>query len=136
MKNYWQCSSLVELGEVAAKIIQHCPSKKIAFYGQMGVGKTTLIKELCKQLGISELVDSPTFTILNEYQGEVKVNHFDLYRLKRMEELYELGYEEYFFSEDYVFIEWPEKAEELIPDHFARLLIEVDEDGVRSYECA
>ncbi|MBT6835322.1 MAG: tRNA (adenosine(37)-N6)-threonylcarbamoyltransferase complex ATPase subunit type 1 TsaE [Bacteroidetes bacterium] len=135
MSNKWTCNSVDELPALASQIINTCKSSKIALYGEMGVGKTTLIKEICKQLGIHEIVDSPTYTILNEYQGKVKVNHFDFYRLKKVEELYELGYEEYFFSDDYVLIEWPEKIEELLPDHFMKLSITVDENNIRAYCC-
>lgn len=131
----WICDSVKELPKIVKQIINTCDSKKIALYGEMGAGKTTLIKELCKQLGIEEIVDSPTYTILNEYNGTVKINHFDFYRIKKTEELYELGYEEYFFSDDYVLIEWPEKIEELLPDHFVKLLIKVHNDGAREYIC-
>ncbi|MBL6964460.1 MAG: tRNA (adenosine(37)-N6)-threonylcarbamoyltransferase complex ATPase subunit type 1 TsaE [Bacteroidetes bacterium] len=135
MASSWTSSSLNEIPAIAKNIIKNCRSRKIAIFGDLGSGKTTLIKEICLQLGIDEMVDSPTFTILNEYQGEVKVNHFDFYRLKSKEELYELGFEEYFYSDDYVLIEWPEKIEELLPPHFMKLFIHMDEVGYRTYQC-
>ena len=101
--------------------------KKIAFSGLMGAGKTTFIQALCKALGFEGVVNSPTFALINEYntsEGD-SIFHFDLYRIENITELYDLGYEDYFYSDSYVFIEWPEKAMELIPDDFLFLRIEV-----------
>ena len=103
-----------------------------AFFGKMGVGKTTLIKELCAVLGVKENVCSPTFAIVNEYsdsEGE-PVYHFDFYRLKSVAEAYDIGYEEYFYSGCYCFTEWTEKVEELLPERYVRVEIE-ERDGVR-----
>jgi len=133
MLKRWDCKSLDGLPRVAHQILEQCKSGKIAFFGEMGSGKTTLIQEICKQLGIDETVDSPTFTILNEYHGKVKINHFDFYRLKSKDELYELGFEEYFYSNDYVLIEWPEKIGDMLPDFFQQIRIELENDGSRSY---
>lgn len=95
-----------------------------AFFGSMGVGKTTLIKELCKQLGVNETVSSPTFAIVNSYLrdgvGE-EVYHFDFYRMRSVAEAYDIGYEEYFYSGCYCFTEWTEKVEELLPEHYVRV---------------
>ena len=94
-------SSTEELPEVAAKLLEACPEERFyAFFGAMGVGKTTLIKEICRQLGVTDNVCSPTFAIINEYteRGGEPVYHFDFYRLKRIEEAYDIGYEEYFYS--------------------------------------
>lgn len=99
----------------------------------MGVGKTTLIKELCAVLGVEDNVCSPTFAIVNEYcarNGE-PVYHFDFYRLKTLAEAYDIGYEEYFYSGCYCFTEWTEKIEELLPDRYVRVEIE-EEAGVRN----
>ena len=97
-----------------------------AFFGKMGVGKTTLIKEICHQLGVEDNVCSPTFAIINSYStatGEPDY-HFDFYRLKNLDEAYDIGYEEYFYSGNWVFTEWTEKVEELLPNHYVRVEIE------------
>lgn len=104
-----------------------------AFFGKMGVGKTTLIKEICQQLGVIDNVCSPTFAIVNSYstaQGD-PVYHFDFYRLKNLDEAYDIGYEEYFYSNEYCFTEWTEKIEDLLPDHYVRVEIE-EINGVRT----
>ncbi len=103
-----------------------------AFFGKMGVGKTTLIKEICAELGVNDNVCSPTFAIVNEYTdgaGE-PVYHFDFYRLKSVAEAYDIGYEEYFYSGFYCFTEWTEKVEELLPERYVRVDIE-EENGNR-----
>ena len=103
-----------------------------AFFGKMGVGKTTLIKEICAALGVEDNVCSPTFAIVNEYsdrEGE-PVYHFDFYRLKSVAEAYDIGYEEYFYSGCYCFTEWTEKIEELLPERYVRVEIE-EREGVR-----
>ena len=103
-----------------------------AFFGKMGVGKTTLIKEICAALGVEDNVCSPTFAIVNEYsdrKGE-PVYHFDFYRLKSVAEAYDIGYEEYFYSGCYCFTEWTEKIEELLPESYVRVEIE-EQNGTR-----
>ena len=103
----------------------------------MGVGKTTLIKEICRQLGVMQNVCSPTFAIVNEYcdgEGE-PVYHFDFYRLKNLAEAYDIGYEEYFYSGNWCFTEWTEKIESLLPDHYLRIDIS-EHDGKRSFEAS
>ena len=98
----------------------------------MGAGKTTLIKSLCDALGITEPVTSPTFSIVNEYRGGGKIiYHFDFYRLKTQTEAYDLGYEEYFYSDAWCFIEWPEKIPDLLPDHYVRISIKVTGENSR-----
>jgi len=116
-----------ELPLAAKKILDESNSEKIfVFKGEMGSGKTTLIKELCLQIGVISAMSSPTFSLINEYEtnsGEV-VYHFDFYRLEDEQEAFDYGYEDYFFSGNYCFIEWPEKIPNLIPDNY--LLIEIE----------
>ncbi|MCK5171662.1 MAG: tRNA (adenosine(37)-N6)-threonylcarbamoyltransferase complex ATPase subunit type 1 TsaE, partial [Bacteroidales bacterium] len=126
--------SLSDLNIVADKFLRLMRDKKVfAFFGSMGVGKTTFIKALCNELGVVEIVTSPTFALVNEYQtgeGEV-IYHFDFYRIKKIEEVYDFGYEEYFYSGNYCFIEWPEKVESLLPDNTVRVCIRVSENDTR-----
>lgn len=108
--------------------------KSFAFYGGMGAGKTTFITALCHRLKALDLVSSPTFSIVNEYEtesGEL-IYHFDFYRIKETEELYDIGFEEYLASDNWFFIEWPERAEELLTDEFVKVIIETLPDGDRS----
>ncbi len=126
---------LDEIEQAAQKFIQEIKSKKlIAFYGEMGVGKTTFIKQLCKILNVVDTVASPTFSIINEYHTSEndKVYHFDFYRIEDIDEVYNLGYEDYFYSENYCFLEWPELVEELLPDSILRVKINILEDQSRS----
>ena len=104
-----------------------------AFFGKMGVGKTTLIKAMCGELGVEDNVCSPTFAIINEYKtGKgAPVYHFDFYRMKNAEEAYDIGYEEYFYSGEYCFTEWTEKVEELLPEHYVRVELQ-EENGIRT----
>lgn len=114
------------LPQVAQQLIEAFPEERFyAFFGKMGVGKTTLIKELCGCLGVEDNVCSPTFAIINQYttgSGE-PVYHFDFYRLKNEAEAYDIGYEEYFYSGCYCFTEWTEKVENLLPDHYVRVTL-------------
>ena len=105
----------------------------VAFYGKMGVGKTTLIKELCKQLNVTDVVNSPTFSLVNEYHTKDggTIYHFDFYRINKLEEVYDFGYEEYFYSGNLCLIEWPELIEPLLPEGCLRLQIEEQPDGSR-----
>jgi tRNA threonylcarbamoyladenosine biosynthesis protein TsaE len=125
---------LEALPEVAAAFVESIGKiSVIAFSGEMGAGKTTFIQSLCKVLGVREDVHSPTFSLVNEYftsSGE-SLFHFDLYRIENPDELFDLGYEEYFFSGNRCFIEWPEKASFLIPEDALMVSIEVREDGSR-----
>lgn len=107
--------------------------RQFAFYGSMGAGKTTFITALCNQLKAVDLVSSPTFSIVNEYEtdGGETIFHFDFYRIKEPTELFDIGFEEYLTNENWCFIEWPEKAEELIPETFIKVRIEVDKEGNR-----
>jgi tRNA threonylcarbamoyladenosine biosynthesis protein TsaE len=103
-----------------------------AFYGEMGAGKTTFIKELCRQMKVRDNVSSPTFALVYEYaSGRGPIYHFDLYRLRDIAELYDMGYEDYFYSGDYCFIEWPEIAEDVLPEDHVKVKIKVGHEGAR-----
>ncbi|MDE6173081.1 MAG: tRNA (adenosine(37)-N6)-threonylcarbamoyltransferase complex ATPase subunit type 1 TsaE, partial [Bacteroides sp.] len=105
-----------------------------AFYGKMGAGKTTFVKALCHELGVEDVVTSPTFAVINEYRSEIAgelIYHFDFYRIKKLEEVYDMGYEDYFYSGALCFIEWPELIEELLPGNTVCVTIEEQEDGSR-----
>lgn len=108
----WHINSVEKMQEVAHAILQHCSrKKKFAVSGSMGAGKTTLIKEFCNALQVTDIVNSPTFAIVHEYSGKVTVYHFDLYRIEKKQELDQIGFEEYIDSDAYIFIEWPEIIE-------------------------
>ena len=116
--------NLEQLNSIAKQILEHTlPHKKFTFYGEMGVGKTTLIKALSLQLGVSDVVSSPTFSIVNEYQIDkgLKIYHFDFYRIEDEREAYDMGYEEYFFSDAYCFVEWSEKIPNLIEEDMVKI---------------
>ena len=123
-----------QLPRLASDLLEDFREERFfAFFGKMGVGKTTLIKALCDQLGVKEVVCSPTFAIINEYtsgEGE-PVYHFDFYRLKSAEEAYDIGYEEYFYSGMYCFTEWTEKIEQLLPEHYVRVEMK-ETNGIRT----
>lgn len=108
-------------------------NKVFAFQGSMGVGKTTFIKAVCEELGVIETVGSPTFAIINEYKDNRgnSIYHFDFYRINKLEEVYDFGYEEYFYSGNLCFIEWPELVESVLPDNTVRISLEEQEDGSR-----
>ena len=103
-----------------------------AFYGHMGAGKTTFIKAICEELGVKDVITSPTFAIVNEYDGPIY--HFDFYRIKKLEEVYDMGYEDYFYSGALCFIEWPELIEELLPTDAVKVSIREQENGTRTVE--
>jgi len=129
-----EIASIHDLDSAAVQFLEIAGDhNKFAFHGAMGSGKTTLIKAVCKLLGATDSVTSPTFSLINEYitpAGTV-LYHFDLYRINTMEELFDLGYEEYFFGDSYVFIEWAEKAESLLPDVFVQVYLEETGPGRR-----
>jgi tRNA threonylcarbamoyladenosine biosynthesis protein TsaE len=121
-------TGLENLQDVAKQIFECLGDKKIvALYGNMGAGKTTLIKAICREAGVDESVTSPTFSLVNEYRtsGNKTVCHFDFYRINSISEVYDLGYEEYFYSGELCFIEWPEMIEELLPENTLRIYIKV-----------
>ncbi len=140
--------NITELPSAAESILKYAQGKKIfCFYGELGAGKTTLIKEICKQLGVIDTGSSPTYSIINEYEAPLlspqkgedglpssspmgrlggALYHFDLYRLKSESEIYDIGYEDYIFSGNYCFIEWPEKMEHLLSEKYVKVKINVD----------
>ena len=143
MDNYLTISSLADLHATARQFISLMGDNRVfAFYGEMGSGKTTFIKAVCKELGVSDVITSPTFAIVNEYttslsspaaksgRGET-IFHFDFYRIKKLEEVYDMGYEDYFYSGALCFIEWPELVEELLPADTIRITISQQTDGSR-----
>jgi len=124
-------NNISELTNIANKILEQYKDKRaFAFYGPMGAGKTTLIKELCKQLNVIDNTSSPTFSIINEYKTKEgkSIYHFDFYRLKNETEAFDLGYEDYFYSNNYCFIEWPEKVENLLPEDIVKITITVNNE--------
>ncbi len=122
-----------EISEVAEEILKSSNSKIFLFYGEMGVGKTTLIKEIVKQLGVTEISGSPSFSIVNEYGGsEGVIYHFDFYRINNIVEAYDIGVEDYFYSDHYIFIEWPDKIKELLPENSIAISIQKNKNGTRT----
>ena len=120
--------------EAAREFISHIGDHRVfAFYGKMGAGKTTFVKAVCEELGVDDVITSPTFAIVNEYTGKSgdPIFHFDFYRIKKLEEVYDMGYEEYFYSGALCFIEWPELIEELLPEDAVRVSIEQQPDDTR-----
>ena len=125
--------------EAAREFIEHIGERRVfAFYGKMGAGKTTFVKAICEELGVDDVITSPTFAIINEYTPSSlllplssKIFHFDFYRIKKLEEVYDMGYEDYFYSGALCFIEWPELIEEILPDDAVRVSITEQEDGSR-----
>lgn len=131
----WTLHSLADLPLVAGEFLQALGDRRVvAFQGKMGAGKTTFIKALCQQLGVCDMVNSPTFSIVNEYtdaEGQTLAYHFDLYRLKSVAEALDMGAEDYFYSGRYCFIEWPDVADALLPDNCAEASIEEADNGTR-----
>ncbi|MBF7091677.1 tRNA (adenosine(37)-N6)-threonylcarbamoyltransferase complex ATPase subunit type 1 TsaE [Flavobacterium sp. ALJ2] len=125
--------SLDQIQEVTEKILAQNPNKILLFNGEMGVGKTTLIKQLCKKLGIEGSTNSPTFSLVNEYQTNDNqlVYHFDFYRLNHETEALDMGVDDYLYSGNWCFIEWSEKIPSLIPDEHSVITIELLSDGKR-----
>lgn len=126
--------SLQQIHDAAHRFIEAMGDNTVfAMYGKMGAGKTTFIKAVCECLGVEDVINSPTFAIVNEYRsssGEL-IYHFDFYRIKKLEEVYDMGYEDYFYSGALCFIEWPELVEDLLPQETVKVTIEELEDGSR-----
>lgn len=126
------CYSLNEVKQIANQIVANVKTKTLLFYGDMGVGKTTLIKTIVKALGSLDEVSSPTFSIVNEYQlNDKKIYHFDLYRINNLEELYNFGIEDYLDSDNWKLIEWPEKIEPILFNDFDKIYLELNQDMKR-----
>jgi len=126
--------SLSALPQVAKELIGTFPAERVfAFYGKMGAGKTTFIQSICRELGSTDNITSPTFALINEYNtaNMESIFHFDFYRIKNIEEAFDLGYEDYIYSGSYCLIEWPEMIEQLLPEKMVEVRIEVSEDGTR-----
>jgi len=124
--------SLEHIRAAAREFIENMGQSRVfAFYGKMGAGKTTFVKAICEELGVEDVITSPTFAIINEYEGDETIYHFDFYRIKKLEEVYDMGYEDYFYSGAFCFIEWPELIEEILPDDAVRVSITEQDDSSR-----
>ena len=125
--------------EAAREFIQQMGDAHVfAFYGKMGAGKTTFVKAICEELGVKDVITSPTFAIINEYEASstgqykgIPIYHFDFYRIKKLEEVYDMGYEDYFYADALCFIEWPELIEDILPEDAVKVSIEEQPDGAR-----
>lgn len=130
--------SLDTIHEAAKEFVKEMGEGKVfAFYGKMGAGKTTFIKALCELLGVEDVITSPTFAIINEYtdgKGD-PIYHFDFYRIKKLEEVYDMGYEDYFYSGNLCLLEWPELIEDILPENVIKVTIEEQPDGTRKLSC-
>ena len=127
-------TGLEDYPQAAREFIGQMQGARIfAFYGKMGSGKTTLIKSICEELGVEDSINSPTFAIVNEYKDREQrtIFHFDFYRIKSLEEVYNMGYEEYVYSDAICFMEWPELIEELLPEETTKVYIEENSEGER-----
>ncbi|MFC5283591.1 tRNA (adenosine(37)-N6)-threonylcarbamoyltransferase complex ATPase subunit type 1 TsaE [Pedobacter alpinus] len=131
-----EVNGIEELEFLAKKILEYAKQEKIfMFYGEMGAGKTTLINSICTALGTKDHTSSPTFSIVNEYElNDGSIYHFDFYRLKNQSEAFDLGYEDYFYSGNYCFIEWPEKIADLWPESFVEVRLMVLDKNRRMVE--
>jgi len=126
--------ALNELQDAAKELIAQFPTERVfAFYGKMGAGKTTFIQSICRVLRSDDNVTSPTFALINEYKTNEldSIFHFDFYRIKELEEAFDLGYEDYIYSGNYCLIEWPEMIEPLLPENIVEVKIEVGDDQSR-----
>jgi tRNA threonylcarbamoyladenosine biosynthesis protein TsaE len=127
-------NSIETIRESAREFIENMGEHKVfAFYGKMGAGKTTFVKAICEELGVDDVITSPTFAIVNEYDAMGQpIYHFDFYRIKKLEEVYDMGYEDYFYSGALCFIEWPELIEDLLPEDAVRVDIGVNANDERT----
>ncbi len=124
--------NIADINSIAKEILQSVNSKVLLFYGELGVGKTTLIGEIVKELGCLSDVSSPTFSIVNEYKvKDGLIFHFDFFRIENEEEVYDIGFEDYLDSDNWIFIEWPEKIELLLPDHVNEIRLENEQKNSR-----
>jgi len=132
-----QIKDISALKDTARQLLNYFPEDRIfAFYAAMGAGKTTFIKALCRELGSVDNITSPTFALINEYSTDKGslIYHFDFYRIKKLEEAYDLGYEDYIYSGNYCFIEWPEMIQSLLPEGIIEVKMEEAENGNRIFE--
>jgi len=140
LEKIFNINSVDELSQISELLISwRDKSNIIAFYGTMGAGKTTLIKNLCHKLMVTDEVNSPTFALVNEYLTPVEgsIFHFDFYRIKKLEEVYDIGYEDYFYSGKLCLLEWPELIDSLMPDHFVKVEISLgNTDNSRKIKCS
>lgn len=130
-----QIQSLDQIHEAARQFIEVMGDNTVfALYGKMGAGKTTFVKAVCEELGVTDVINSPTFAIVNEYRSDTGelIYHFDFYRIKKLDEVYDMGYEDYFYSGALCFIEWPELIDDLLPGNTIKVTIEELEDGSRT----
>ena len=136
MNNELTINGLDSINDAAQEFVKNMGDGKVfAFYGKMGAGKTTFIKAICESLGVDDTVTSPTFAIVNEYESdklEYPIYHFDFYRIKKLEEVYDMGYEDYFYGGGICFIEWPELIEDLLPEDTIKVEITENTDGTRT----
>lgn len=134
MEKEWIVKSENDLPQIAKELLEAFPEERIfCFYGEMGVGKTTFIKQICRQLQVENMPLSPTFSIINEYftQNEELVYHFDFYRIETEEDLYQIGFDDYLFSGNYCFMEWTENIEQYLRTDFVKIVITEDETHTR-----
>ncbi len=134
-KNSFVSKSPADLPAVARAVLARFPDQRVfAFYGAMGAGKTTLIKAFCRELGSRDVVNSPTFSLVNEYEDKNgnPVFHFDFYRIQSLEEVFDMGFEEYVYSGNYCFLEWPERMAELLPETYVYVSVDVSEKKDRT----
>ncbi|RFN58303.1 tRNA (adenosine(37)-N6)-threonylcarbamoyltransferase complex ATPase subunit type 1 TsaE [Marixanthomonas ophiurae] len=125
--------TLDSLQQLADTILSQAQNKHLLFYGDMGVGKTTVITALAKQLGVTDNISSPTFSLVNEYESnDGAIYHFDFYRIEDETEALDMGIEEYFYSDNWVFIEWPDKIKTLLPTDSTNLILEKNKNGSRT----
>ena len=132
-----EINDITQIRAAAKTFLREMEGHKVfAFYGAMGAGKTTFIKALCEELGVKETVASPTFAIINEYRDKTgtPLYHFDFYRINKLEEAFDFGYEDYFYSGNLCFIEWPELVESILPENAVKITIRVTDEGHRIVE--
>ena len=132
-----EIDNIKDIDFAAAELLKEFEGQRVfAFFGEMGAGKTTFIQALCRKLDVIDVVNSPTFTIVNEYHAEnsIAIYHFDFFRIKKIEEVFDFGYEDYFYSGNYCFIEWPELIVNILPDNAVLVKITIDQGGTRILE--